>query len=77
MIKFVAKDTKLIGFGLSQANIKKLKQGLPILVDMKELGFETDHKIFIFYGKTEEDMLTDLKDHGFINDKTQLEGLSG
>ena len=57
MIKFKADN--LIGLGLSECNLKKLKEGKPITVNMSEMGFP-DMKIMIFYGETEEKMQQDL-----------------
>ena len=57
MIKFRANE--IIGFGLSEENIKRLKEGKPIMFDANDLGIEGS-KIVIFYGKTEQDMQDDL-----------------
>ena len=59
MIKFKADN--LIGFGLSKANVKKLKKGQPISVNMDEMGFP-GVKVLIFYGETEEQMQRDMAD---------------
>jgi hypothetical protein len=67
MIKFVrtGKDGKpLVGLGLSAANIQKLKEDKPILLDLKELGMEG--QLFIFTGDTEQSMLNDLKEAGLL-----------
>ena len=71
MIKFMAGSDKetLIGFGLSEENIKALKEGNPISIDMSEMGFK-DTRAMIFFGETEEDMKRDLSD--FISIETIL-----
>ena len=60
MVKFKAGN--LIGFGLSKANIEKLKKGKPISIDLSEMGFP-GNKAMIFYGETEEDMQRDLAEY--------------
>lgn len=63
MIKFIAE--KLIGFGLSAGNIKLLREGRPIKIDMSSLGplpkaRLTDYTVVIFYGETEKEMTEEL-----------------
>ncbi|MGC3945292.1 MAG: hypothetical protein QM762_12400 [Chryseolinea sp.] len=60
MIK--ALKDKTIVLGLSETNIQKLKQDLPIKFNLKELGL-TDHDVVIFYGKSESDMINVLYPH--------------
>ena len=69
MIKFLAGSDKetLVGFGLSEENIKALKEGKPISIDMSEMGIK-DTRVMIFYGETEEDMEKELS--SFINPET-------
>lgn len=58
MIKFqfIGKDgSSHIGLGLSEANIQKLKQNLPIVVNLAEIS-DLAGKVMIFYGKTEAHM---------------------
>ena len=59
-------------FGLSEGNIRKLKKGEPIKIDLKEMGMEGT--IFICYGKTEMDIMYDLKKAGMITPDTQQRG---
>lgn len=59
MIKFTVKNSKTVGFGLSEENINRLKNGQPILVRGVEIGITND--ILIFYGKTEEVIMKDLR----------------
>lgn len=66
MLKFRTDD--LIGFGLSDKNILKLKNGKPIIIDMTELGVK-GKKVMIFYGKTEIDMQKELSE--FITKDTK------
>ena len=66
MIKFRAGNK--IGFGLSEVNIKKLKEGKPISIDMGEMGFP-GISAMIFYGETEEQMQGDLAE--FIGPETK------
>ncbi len=66
MLKFKAGD--LIGFGITDENIKNLKDKKPIMVDMSELGLEGKN-IMIFYGKTELDLQNELSE--FITEDTK------
>jgi hypothetical protein len=63
MIKFTAvKDGKLlIGLGLSEENIKRLRKGNPIVVDLADLGITFKAEVFIFTGKNEKTMKKDLE----------------
>ena len=66
MIKFAAqgKDgTTLVGFGLSEQNVEKLKAGQPIHVEGSQVGLEKV-QVLIFYGKTEKEMYDNLKSEG-------------
>lgn len=58
MIKFKAtKDGKpLLGFGLSEGNIEKLQQGLPIMIDLADMD-AGEGKVIIFYGGTDEELV--------------------
>ena len=69
MVKFVSIDFNgtgpLLGLGLSELNIRKLKEGQPILVKSTDvpgmsdaLGWEGN--VLILYGKTEADMAKEL-----------------
>lgn len=61
----------LVGLGLTEENFTKLKEGKPIHIKGSELAIDFD--ILIFYGKTEFQILKDLKP--FINKSTSVEGL--
>lgn len=68
MIKFVssgADGTQLIGLGLSALNVKRLKDGNPILVRGAELGQPKLGDILIFYGKDEKTMADQLRKVGW------------
>lgn len=74
MIKFSSSRGKngfLIGFGLSEENIKRLKEGQPICVDMTEIGF-SEGSALIFYGETEEAMALQSQEAGFITPDTKI-----
>jgi len=58
----------LIGLGLSSENIRRLRQGHPILFNADVLGLK-DTKITIFYGQTEEKMYNDLVKAGLLKVK--------
>ena len=62
MIKLAFRDKGRPGtvgyaFGLSEENIKRLKEGQPIKVDLAQMG--GTGSVLIFYGET-EDMARDL-----------------
>jgi len=67
MIRFKVKsksgDKVLLGFGLSEENVTKLKAGDPILFSLEELGIEGT-EVLIIYGKTEDDMRKNLDTKG-------------
>lgn len=68
MIKFVStkpNGTKLVGMGLSEENVKRLKEGKPISFNLDELGFEGLEGL-IFYGETEESIVADLRAKGLV-----------
>lgn len=64
MLKFLAdrNGRKLLGLGISQGNVDKLKEGKPILVEGEKLGLPFD--VFLFYGETEATMVQSLRDAG-------------
>ena len=67
MIKFKAEKPNgqsLYGFGLSEMNILKLKEGKPISFDLGGISF------LIFYGTTEQQMQKDLQE--FIGPDTEV-----
>lgn len=74
MIKFRAStdDGFILGFGLSEENVKRLKQGKPILIDLDEMGIHGG-KLTIFYGKTEAKMARELSE--MIGPDTEIHGL--
>lgn len=66
MIKFRKENNNgvtLLGFGLSEENIKRLKQGEPIYFHLDELGIE-GHDVLITYGETEDKIMEDMKNVG-------------
>lgn len=69
MIKF--RKGNLLGFGLSEENIKRLKEGKPILVNLDEMGIP-NCQLAIFYGETEATMVQSLAP--FIDFKTRIIG---
>lgn len=68
MIK--AKKGNLVILGLSDENIKRLQSGEPIKFNMKtDLEME-DIDVYIFNGRTEESMYTEMLDN--IGPKTKM-----
>ena len=73
MIKFTSKGKKgtLIGIGLSYENLRRLKKGKPIYVDLTKLG-EEQGELLIFAGKNEDTMAKQLE--SFISPNTRILG---
>jgi hypothetical protein len=61
MLKARADDRLL--FGLSAKNVEKLMDGYPIVIDLRELGFDKG-EVVIFYGETEAKMKEALEEAG-------------
>lgn len=71
MIKFKSNGNKpLIGLGLSEGNVKKLRKGKPIFIMKEELGIDFD--LLIFWGRTEKEMEKKLREIGMITDETDI-----
>ncbi len=56
----------MIMLGLSDENIKRLRQDQPIKFNLRDLGL-TDMDVLIFHGKTEEAMTEMMKEAGLIH----------
>ncbi len=55
-------------FGLSENNVKKLKEGMPILFNLKEQGLgDIDMNVLICYGETEHHIVKELNEHGLVD----------
>lgn len=59
-----------LGFGITQENVKLLKQGKPIYVDLNEMGIAA--KLMIMYGETEAQIVKQLKP--YIGEETVIHG---
>lgn len=59
MIRARASDGTFI-LGIAAENVKRLKEGKPILVSLAELGGHDD--VLIVYGETHEDILRELEE---------------
>jgi hypothetical protein len=61
----------LIGVGLSDENVKRMKDGQPISFSLEELGVE-NHTLLIFTGTTEAEMKEAVKlNFGEIKEERQ------
>lgn len=62
LIKFTStgKNRTLIGLGITEGNVKRLKEAQPILVNGSELGFDW-LEILIFYGRDEDELEKTVK----------------
>lgn len=61
MIKAKFNNGDLV-FGISAENVKRLKEGQPIVINLKDMGLE-DRKVLITYGETEDDIFKEMLDH--------------
>lgn len=63
MIKFTGErdGRRLVGFGISEGNIGKLREGKPIVVDLDEMIPGCKMEVLIFYGATEREMYEEIK----------------
>jgi len=66
MIKFSSTghdDSVLLGLGISELNVRKLKEGMPIYIKDEELEKLTgwNGNILLLYGRTEEDITKDIE----------------
>lgn len=67
--KFTRKDGKpAYGFGISADNVKRLKKGQPIVIDLTEMGGEGE--IMIFYGETTGDLIKTVQP--YIGKETKI-----
>jgi len=59
MVKFTASkdDSIIVGLGIEEGNVERLREGRPIMVKLKDMGFAEPIEIMIFYGKTEADLV--------------------
>ncbi len=63
MLKFCGctdDGTPMIGIGLSEENIKRLKKGKPLRFDAQGAGWPFKGKFLVVYGETEEKIAKDL-----------------
>lgn len=66
MIRFAAdRDGKpIFGFGLSEGNLRLLREKKPIIVDLEEMGGQGE--VVIFWGETETQMQEELQAAGLL-----------
>lgn len=61
MIKAKLSNGDLV-FGLSEENVRRLKEGQPVKINLKDMGLE-DRNILIVYGETEEKIYEEMLPH--------------
>lgn len=64
------KPVTFVMLGLSDMNIEKLRQHLPIAIFKEELSIE--HDILIFWGTDEQSMVQRLEAEGFPVDELEI-----
>lgn len=68
MVKFAVTmgDRRLVGFGLTEDNIRKLKEDMPVYVErnMCKKLFGVDVEVCILYGETTERIIATMRDAG-------------
>ena len=76
MIKFIAHDETtnlpIVGLGLSDGNLERLRQGKPIVIDLQKMNPLFKGNIIIFWGPTEQAMADYLRDTGKIGPTTEV-----
>lgn len=65
-----AKAGKLLIFGISEENVRRLKKDQPISIDLVEMQAQGMEHIVIFYGKTEDDLVRKMTP--FITKETKI-----
>lgn len=75
MLKFAAStsDGHIVGLGLSEENIRRLQQGHPIIVRLREMLPDSRVEILIFAGTTEAEMTKMVG--GLIGPETKVQGI--
>jgi hypothetical protein len=71
MVKFTAgteNGRTLIGLGLSEGNIQRLKEGKPIHVHLEELNLPYKAEVMIWYGADEQALQKEIQE--FIGPNT-------
>lgn len=78
MLKFVGdgEEGPVVGLGLSRINTEKIQEGKPILVNLKDLGFDKEEQkppkqILIFFCETEKEGMRKMRQMGLVNDDTE------
>ena len=71
MIKFMAngQDKNILGLAITEENVKRLKEGQPIIINGQEVGID-GLDILLMYGKDTRTIRHKLKD--FIGEDTEL-----
>jgi hypothetical protein len=62
-----ARSGNLVVFGLSEENVKRLKEGKPLLIDGSQVGIE-GVDILIMHGETELHIRDELIEKGVIRE---------
>jgi hypothetical protein len=73
MIKFTAEmknGRTLIGLGLTAGNLRHMKAGRPLHVNLEEMNLAWKGEIIVIYGETEDELQEELKD--FITPETKI-----
>lgn len=69
----LAGDRPLYLLGISAENVKRLKQGKPICVNLEEMGGAGE--LLLLYREHDSELVQDLAE--FIGHETQVHGLAG
>lgn len=63
-LRVMTDNGPILVLGLSATNIERLQDGMPIKVNLAEMGLQG--QVFIFTGATEDSMLKELQDAGLV-----------
>jgi len=63
----------VLGLGISEANLQRLRRGKPIVVQLGDVGNlgGGNGRVVLFYGATEEQMLNEFKHHDATSDESE------
>jgi len=74
VVKFTTQTATgpLIGLGVSEGNVERLKKGEPILVELNEIG-QGGGQILLMYGETEKAIVAELESNGLMTTETVVQ----
>lgn len=76
MLKFLSRgeNRTLVGLGLTNENLRRMQEGLPVHLKLSEMGLEGPQgeiEFFVYHGKNEESLKRELEKGGLIGPETE------